>query len=309
MVRETDVRGSGATYWYTPGGGIEDGETALAAAVRELAEETGHVVEPESVVGPVIRQVSLISFAGRETEQHEEFFVVRASDIVETVGRQLTQDEHETMDELVWRTAADLAHEPLPVWPSVLRGPWDFLDSSGDAVDLGVELRTARVHRRGARVLLIDREGGTPRILMIRGHDPHQPDRAFWFTPGGGIEPGEAPRAAAVRELAEETGHVLEHGELHGPVWRRTALFDFASRPYTQHEEIFVGRLEDAEARARTTAEWSAIEAETIDEVAWMTQEEVRDASIEVFPRELREPWDAFVDWDGVTRDLGVESE
>jgi 8-oxo-dGTP pyrophosphatase MutT (NUDIX family) len=30
-----------------------------------------------------------------------------------------------------------------------------------------------------------------------------------WLTPGGAIDPGEAPAQAAARELAEETGHLL----------------------------------------------------------------------------------------------------
>ncbi|MFO7243319.1 MAG: NUDIX domain-containing protein [Actinomycetes bacterium] len=163
-----------------------------------------------------------------------------------------------------------------------------------------------RIERRGARVLLIDDAG---RILMVRGHDPHQPERTFWFTPGGGIEDGEDSRAAAVRELAEETGYVLEPHEIVGPVWRRTAVFDFASRPYVQHEEFFVGRVADAERRGRGEAELTQTEIEAIDEVAWLTHEELANDEREVFPDVLRESWAEFLEWDGVTRDLGSVSE
>jgi 8-oxo-dGTP pyrophosphatase MutT (NUDIX family) len=33
--------GTGAVFWFPAGGGIEDGEDAVAAARREVAEETG----------------------------------------------------------------------------------------------------------------------------------------------------------------------------------------------------------------------------------------------------------------------------
>lgn len=43
--------------------------------------------------------------------------------------------------------------------------------------------------------------GGT--ILMVRHVEP---SRSYWTLPGGGIEAGETPHQAAVREVWEETG-------------------------------------------------------------------------------------------------------
>ncbi|NTV38459.1 MAG: NUDIX domain-containing protein [Demequinaceae bacterium] len=166
-----------------------------------------------------------------------------------------------------------------------------------------------RIERVGARVLLVDDQGDEHRLLMILGHDPHLPSRAFWFTPGGGLEASEVSREAAVRELAEETGYVLEPDELVGPVWRRTALFDFASLPYTQHEEFFVGRLADAERRIVGDRAFTPEELEAIDAVEWMTLTQLAADGREVFPARLLESWDVFLEWDGVTRDFGEVDE
>ena len=161
----------------------------------------------------------------------------------------------------------------------------------------------------GARVLLVDRSGEEPRLLMMRGHDPHQPSRSFWFTPGGGREGDETPRAAAVRELAEETGWILEEHELEGPVWVRTAVFDFASMPYSQTEDIFVASLADAERRDRADAAWTPQEQEALDELAWMSRGELVADGREVFPATLLDDWSVFLEWDGATVHMGEVDE
>jgi 8-oxo-dGTP pyrophosphatase MutT (NUDIX family) len=50
--------------------------------------------------------------------------------------------------------------------------------------------------------VLLERDG---RVLLLRRRGTGIADGA-WAPPGGHVEPGETPRRAAVRELAEETG-------------------------------------------------------------------------------------------------------
>jgi 8-oxo-dGTP diphosphatase len=63
-------------------------------------------------------------------------------------------------------------------------------------------------------------------LLVQRGNEP---GRGLWSIPGGRVEDGEDDAAALVREMAEETGLLVEPGRLIGRVTRgRYAIADYA---------------------------------------------------------------------------------
>jgi 8-oxo-dGTP pyrophosphatase MutT (NUDIX family) len=82
-LSDPDVPPAEVLFWYTPGGGVEDGESVREAAVRELAEEIGLVVDPAELEGPVWFRRHLGAFGGVDIDSRETFFVLR--DVVHTV--------------------------------------------------------------------------------------------------------------------------------------------------------------------------------------------------------------------------------
>jgi 8-oxo-dGTP diphosphatase len=61
---------------------------------------------------------------------------------------------------------------------------------------------------------------GSGRLLLVQR--ANEPGRGLWSLPGGRVEPGEDDAAALVREMAEETGLVVQPGDLVGRVHRGT---------------------------------------------------------------------------------------
>jgi 8-oxo-dGTP pyrophosphatase MutT (NUDIX family) len=166
--------------------------------------------------------------------------------------------------------------------------------------------------RRGARVLLLD---DADRILLARGHDVDQPDRSWWFTIGGGVDPGESDRDAALREVREETGIRLDPGALVGPVYTRSAIFDFYRQHCRQDEVLFLARVDDAsggggDAGTLSRDGWTDVELDVVDEMRWWSLDDLRGVEIEVFPEGLPDLVAPLLGgWDGVTHHLGIARE
>lgn len=212
--------GSPAPYSVVPGGGVEPGETHAEAAVREAKEELGLEVRLRSEAP---------TFRVRTPDHEERYFLadVVAGEFGPGGGPEWEPDRGRgTYTPVLVTPEEALARElvPFEVAEALLRafvtGRWPA--TTVELTDPRVE-DPARVRSAG---FCLDEDG---RVLLLRGRledVPPGPGPApgrtgvFYEVPGGGVEAGETPEEAVVRELEEELGlHVRIEREL-ATVWR-----------------------------------------------------------------------------------------
>ncbi|WP_326950902.1 NUDIX domain-containing protein [Amycolatopsis sp. NBC_01307] len=99
--------------------------------------------------------------------------------------------------------------------------------------------------RVGARVLLLN---SADEVLLIHARDPDAAEHHWWELPGGGQEPGEKLEDTARREIAEETGLILD--EIGRKLWTRESRFTYRGREHHRLDHVYLARTDDTEPRA-----------------------------------------------------------
>ena len=133
--------------------------------------------------------------------------------------------------------------------------------------------------RPAVRALVVD---PAARVLLV---EFRWPDKTVWAPPGGGVEPGETPEQAIVRELAEECG--LRDFELGPCVWTRAPWFADMPGWGGQAEQIYLVRTDAFEPAPEWTAEQLA--SEGIAGQRWWTPGELEGQRTVFAPRRLPE--------------------
>lgn len=143
-----------------------------------------------------------------------------------------------------------------------------------------------RTQRLGAyAVVVVDDEHGVPHLLLTRVSPSGYP-AGWWALPGGGVEHGESPHDAVLRELHEETGlaattsRLVDVHDVHTVAPGRDDRFE----DYHGVHLLYAVTVEGAES-GRPLPEPRVVEVDgTADVAAWLPLDHVDDGERRLLP-------------------------
>lgn len=255
---------SATERWTLPGGGIDFGEHPRDAVVREVAEETGlSCTVGEPLLIDAFHRV--VDEESDPTELHSVRLVFEGWVPADAPEPRVVEVDGSTVDAR-WIPLVDVASGEVATVPMV---------------GLALDAYRPAVRQRLAVKALVVRDG---HVLLAR-NSPRGPRPGTWSLPGGGVEHGEAPYDALVREVAEETGLQVRSARL-----LRAVDEHFVGVAPDGREEDFHGidlvYATEIGSQAPRLASGEA-EAGTTDEVAWHPVAAVQEGRLPVAPTVL----------------------
>lgn len=137
LFEDSDPGIPGVTWWVTPGGGMDPGETERQTAIREVAEETGCALSEDDLVGPLATRYAVHGYSDQVLEQSESFYLARVG-LFEIDTSAHTEEEQITLQGHRWWTRAEIEADSAWIWPAQLLLLWDRSADPGlPPLDLG----------------------------------------------------------------------------------------------------------------------------------------------------------------------------
>jgi len=127
--------------------------------------------------------------------------------------------------------------------------------------------------RKAARAIILTPEY---EVLLMRMAFPWRTDH-LWILPGGGIEPGEPPEQAVIREVFEETG--AKSIDVVGEAWRRESFVQAVNTHLKQR--YFLVHSQRFEAKPTDLTEQ---EMQWVKEYRWWSLDALRTQQPNVEP-------------------------